>query len=163
MTLCSLVPQFVAFTLHKLKSKWIFWKAAGSCPWYFLESQASNGSSCNKKCPIEDYWSCPWGWQLRAKCPQADTAAAYRVFEIRRLRTAILERKPVVVVLVAAVEEVVVKEVQRVLIFLTQSELIEPVSPQAAQLGIHFIIFLSQHTVRGSNPGVFFPRHHLAW
>ena len=68
-----------------------------------------------------------------------------------------LERKPVVVVLVAVVmntvvKEVVVKEVQRVLIFLTQSELIEPVSPQAAQLGIHFIIFLSQHTVRAAPP-----------
>ena len=30
----------------------------------------------------------------------------------------------------------------------TQSELIEPVCTQAAQLGINFIIFLSQHTVR---------------
>ena len=31
-----------------------------------------------------------------------------------------------------------------------QSELIEPVSPQAAQLGIHF--FLSQHTVSAAPP-----------
>ena len=35
----------------------------------------------------------------------------------------------------------------------TQSELIEPVLPQAAQLGIHFlIIFLSQHAVRDAPP-----------
>ena len=32
--------------------------------------------------------------------------------------------------------------------FLTQSELIEAVSPKAALLGIHFIIFFSQHTAR---------------
>ena len=36
-------------------------------------------------------------------------------------------------------------------IFLTQSKLIEPVWPQAAQLGIHF--FLSQHTVNQAPPG----------
>ena len=36
--------------------------------------------------------------------------------------------------------------------FFTQSELIDPALPQAAQLGIHFIIFLLQNTVRDAPP-----------
>ena len=41
-----------------------------------------------------------------------------------------------------------IKELQ----FLTQSELVEPVSPQAARLGIHFFYLLSLHTVRDAPP-----------
>ena len=41
-------------------------------------------------------------------------------------------------------------------VFLTQSELIEPVLPQAAQLGIHFfktfyIIFIEMHLLEGQS------------
>ena len=34
----------------------------------------------------------------------------------------------------------------------TLSEFIDPVLPQAAQQGIHFIIFISQHIVRDAPP-----------
>ena len=34
----------------------------------------------------------------------------------------------------------------------TQSEPIDPVSPQAAQLVIHFFLFISLHTIRGLHP-----------